>query len=177
MDIDTIAILSINESPPLQRPLLYHYCYNGNDPSSTISITVLSSNLLHPPSSLSIIFSSSFLYLAFSVFVYTIYIEYKEVGTELLLWLPQKLVKSTFWSFKTARRKKFLFIGTFTGVYSPNIEKWFCDQVEDQANKALNVNHEEWVTGRRYSSGILDHSVRSLEWFNMTLALLASGYL
>lgn len=39
----------INESPPLQRPLLYHYCYNGNDPSSRLSITVLSSNLLHPP--------------------------------------------------------------------------------------------------------------------------------
>lgn len=111
MDIDTIAILSINESPPLQWHDLCLSPLQSWKRSFINNINKLSCPQISytlPPSSLSFISSASFLYLAFSVFAHTIYIEYKEVGTELLLWLPQKLVKSTFWSLKTASRKELL---------------------------------------------------------------------
>lgn len=97
-------------------------------------------SLPYPPSPPSPLLLSTSL----SLYFYT----YNIWNTNLKHWesgavIPQastETSKSTFWSFKTLTRRKFLFIGPFTGVYFPNTEEWFCDRIEDHGNKEVNVH-------------------------------------
>lgn len=87
-----------------------------------------------------------------------------------------EISKSTFWSFKTLPRRKFLFIGPFCrNLFSKHrgVILWPNRRSRKQRDKCA---YEEWVADRRCSSGMLDHSHWNCEWLNMILTLFASGY-
>lgn len=142
-------------------------------------MAVLSSLILPPLPSLPSISSSSF-YFSFSVFVHTQYMEHKFKTLRIWGWVvalaSTEISKSTFWSFKTLPRRKFLFIGRFyRSLFSKHrgVILWPNRRSRKQRDKCA---YEEWVADRRCSSGMLDHSHWNCEWLNITLTLFASGY-
>lgn len=142
-------------------------------------MAVLSSLTFPPLPSLSSISSSSPC-LSFSVFVHTQYKEHKFKTLRICGWVvalaSTETSKSTFWSFKTLTRRKFLFIGRFyRSLFSKHrgVILWPNGRSRKQRDTCA---YEEGVTDRRCSSGMLDHSDWNCEWLNTTLTLFASGY-